>query len=359
MKILFFSRYFYPHIGGVEKHVLEVSRELLKKGHEISVICETTEKEIEKEEEFKKIKVYRIFVGENEFFKKFTVWKWLLTHRSLISDADVIHAHDVFYWWMPFLLLQSKKKIYTTFHGYTGNTFPNWKEKILHRLAIKSSKKTMSIGSFYEKWYGEKSDLVLYGGVEKKLLRDSIASFQEDKQVQHDRKLKLVFVGRLEEETGIMMYLKAAKIIKEKHIPFKLEIAGDGSLRKICEKYIQENKLNVFIHGFIENIESFLQHADIAFVSRYLSILEALALRKPIVAHYNNEVKKDYLKMTPFTKWITICNSEKDIANAVVKILEKPDKQQVEQSFKWVSKQSWENVAKNYVSLWKEHTLLK
>ena len=40
VRILFLTRSFYPSIGGVEKHILELSKVLIAKGHKISVITE-------------------------------------------------------------------------------------------------------------------------------------------------------------------------------------------------------------------------------------------------------------------------------------------------------------------------------
>lgn len=40
MIVVFFSRVFYPHVGGVEKHVFEISKILVKKGYKIIVFTE-------------------------------------------------------------------------------------------------------------------------------------------------------------------------------------------------------------------------------------------------------------------------------------------------------------------------------
>lgn len=41
MKILFFARLFYPHIGGVEKHLFEISTRLTAMGHEVTIVTES------------------------------------------------------------------------------------------------------------------------------------------------------------------------------------------------------------------------------------------------------------------------------------------------------------------------------
>jgi len=40
MRLCFLARRFYPEVGGVEKHVMEIGKRLVKKGHKVIVIAE-------------------------------------------------------------------------------------------------------------------------------------------------------------------------------------------------------------------------------------------------------------------------------------------------------------------------------
>lgn len=40
MKVLFVSKYYFPHIGGVERYVYEASKLLINRGIDVSVITE-------------------------------------------------------------------------------------------------------------------------------------------------------------------------------------------------------------------------------------------------------------------------------------------------------------------------------
>ena len=68
MTIVFFARRFYPLIGGVEKHVMEISKRLLKKGHRVIVITEKTS--FKSSEKIDGIEVLRISAGREDRFKK-------------------------------------------------------------------------------------------------------------------------------------------------------------------------------------------------------------------------------------------------------------------------------------------------
>src|SRR6266576_1167024 len=100
MKIVFLCRLFYPHIGGVEKHVMEVSQRLIKKGHEVTVITEMPigvsnknrlphfeKSELATTESVNGIKIYRISVGRDDRLKKFRIWKEMWRLQRVIRSA--------------------------------------------------------------------------------------------------------------------------------------------------------------------------------------------------------------------------------------------------------------------------------
>ena len=104
MKIVFLARRFYPDIGGVEKHVLEISNRLIKLGHTVTVITQS-QNEKKTKETVGGISVVRIPTIPKEKNDKFFIWQWMWKERDLIQEADVIHCHDVFYWYLPFRFL--------------------------------------------------------------------------------------------------------------------------------------------------------------------------------------------------------------------------------------------------------------
>ena len=112
MTILFFSRLFYPHIGGVEKHVWEIARRLTKKGNRVIVVSEeesevyqsgkssareasdgvfgsTTAQTLRKKGEKNRKKMEKISVlkislpafATKGWFKKWYLWYFLLRHK--------------------------------------------------------------------------------------------------------------------------------------------------------------------------------------------------------------------------------------------------------------------------------------
>src|SRR5260370_31215381 len=132
MKILFLSHYFSPHIGGVEKHILFLSKELIKKGNEVTILTykhslslrDKFDPKLKSKETINGINVIRFTYPNKKFIGLFHIWYSLWIKRSLFFSNDIIHIHDVFIWYLPFRFLFPNKKVFTTIHGLEwGNPF--------------------------------------------------------------------------------------------------------------------------------------------------------------------------------------------------------------------------------------------
>lgn len=332
MKIIFLARRFAPDIGGVEKHVMEVSKELVGKGHKVSVITESKGRT----RNIQGIKIIRLPLIPNGWFKKFHLWKWVIRNREVFSDADIIHAHDVYFWYFPLRILMPFRKSFVTFHGY--ESYPVSKKAIfVRKLSEIMADGNICVGEFMKKWYRTDPAKVIYGGV--RLM---------DKYSESTVLNSAVFIGRLDEHTGILDYAEAVDIIRKEYPDFKFKIVGDG-------KYL--GRLKRFMPlGFRNDPISVLEKYNFAFVSRYLSILEALSQKRLVFALYDNPVKEDYLKMTPFRDFIIISENPDELAEKVHYFLKNPTetKKLIDSGYNWVKDKSWENVASVYLNLWRE-----
>lgn len=336
MSILFFSRLFYPHIGGVERHVLEISKLLVKKGNKVTVVTEQHFPVLRLDEIFEGIRILRIpGLGKGKL-KKFKIWKWLWVNIELIRNAEIVHCHDVFFWYLPFRFLFPFKKIFTTFHGYEG--FPLKSKNILiHKISESLSNGNICVGEFIKKWYKTNPDIVVYGGVSN--VKNTISAKNPH---------SALFIGRLERQTGILRYMEAFKIIKKKIPDFKFVMIGEGKLG---------NKItaNVELLKPLVNAPKYFNYYNFAFVSGYLSIMEAMMAKRLVFAIYDNPLKRDYLKMTPFSKKIVIANSPYEMASKVFYYLEnsKEEEKVIKLAYNWVKQKTWTAMVNNYLKLWK------
>jgi len=339
VKILFLTRRFYPHIGGVEKHIWKVSEQLIKKGHTVSIIAENhSPSEVQNGwTSYKGIPVLCVDFGKESTWKKFHIWQWILAHMRLFLMADVIHAHDVLFWYLPLRCLFFWKPVFTTFHGDEKRFPPAQNAVLMRKISAAMSRASINVGSYLEKWYGVKADVTIWGAVEK---TDVPA-----RKMGHSP-LHILLLGRLEKDISIQKYAEILEKLNAQKFPFKLDVCGDGTAAEQLEKYGK-------MHGFVENVNPYVADSHLVLCSSYLAILEALSYGRRVVAFYENDMKKDYLSLTPFAKWICITDSVEEAVDYCVTNGAKPyshaEKSAIDMYIKSIS---WEAIAHEYLQLW-------
>lgn len=330
MKILFLTRLYYPHIGGVEKHIEEVSKILIKKGCKITVVTTKHDEALSYSDTVHGIKVIRFKQPNIKYIGLIYTWYWFIRNINLIKESDIIHIHDVFIWYWPFRIIFPKKKVYITYHGRWGK-YPIPKVDIIQkRIGARFSDGVISIGDYIDKNYGIKSDVISYGAASIPI-----------RKVKKDNKL-IVYVGRLDEDIALQTFFEALKIIKD----YKIIFCGEGKLS-------YEANLYGDVKGFVDP-EPYLRAAKYCFASGYLTIMEALANRCLVFTAYNNPLQKDYYELTPFKKYIISTlnpvqllkyfkyyNNHTEMTNKII-----------ERGYEWVKLQSWEKLVDLYLKLW-------
>ena len=357
MKILFFARRFYPEIGGVEKHVLEIGKILVKRGYKVIVVAENVMQSYSLDKHSKSlsarttgevdgIEFIKIDPGSSNWFKKFRIWKELWSYRDLIKKSDIVHCQDVFFWYLPFKFLFPFKPVFTTFHGYEGNYLPTKKAILMHKLAEKLSKGNICVGDYLKKWYGTNPNVVTYGAI--RMPKPFILKHKNNSITN------VLYIGRLEEEAGILVYLEVLNYLKQKNINLNLTVLGDGAQRRVAEQYVKKNRLNVTFKGFVKEVYDYLPSSDIVFTSRYLGTLEAFIFKKMVFAVFNNEIKKDCYTLSPFKDFVILEKNPAILAEKVMEYIASPNliDEKTEKAYIWVKKQTWDKMVDNYLSLW-------
>ena len=84
-------------------------------------------------------------------------------------------------------------------------------------------------------------------------------------------------------------------------------------------------------------------------------MLQALAARKIVIAVYENKLKEDYLKLSPFAHFIFICKDADEVVGIIKSIQANPWKSNtmIENGYQWATTQTWESIGKIYLDLWK------
>jgi len=340
------TTFFHPRLGGVEKHVLGLAKELTRHGHELSVFTLRYDPALPSKETFEQINIFRFPQGAGPFTRTARAWLWMLGRLPALLRADAIHVHDhsaFIAWYLPFRFLLFWKPVYATFHGHEG-IFPVVKRHWLARkLTEKLVKKNLCAGHYLEKWYGTQSDGITYGAVTR---RDKEPPPEKD---------AIVFIGRLEPDTGILDYLEAFSSIQaQSEGSFSLYIYGDGSLKEQIGNIIASRHLNAELRGTVADPLPQIERCRFAFAAGYLSMLEAMSCRRLIFTVFDNPLKQDYLEMIPGAQnMIMIAGSPDILARQFFEILAMPDREKIMITAAWHFSQqyTWERLARDYLSL--------
>ncbi|KYG32076.1 1,4-alpha-glucan branching protein domain-containing protein [Alkalihalobacillus trypoxylicola] len=306
-KILMLSWEFPPMmVGGLSRHVFDLSKKLVKKGHEVHVITTHIEGypayERNQDIHVHRIKSYQPkaenffdWVGSLNFAMVAAVEK-----LSRAITFDIIHAHD----WLVCVAAKSLKKqlqkpllvtIHATEHGrnhgiHNSLQFDiNQKEWELtyeaDRLIVCSRymyKEVIDIFSLPK----EKIAIIPNGVEYESLQRNEI------NHTHLNQTMTVFSVGRIVKEKGFETIIYAAEKIKHQNLPFTFKIAGKGPMLDYYRQLIKEKNLENYIDflGFVTDEErnrAFLSCHAVLFPSLYepfgIVALEGMAAGRPTI----------------------------------------------------------------------------
>lgn len=346
MNIVFLSRFFHPHIGGVEKHVLNLSLELQKKGHDITIVTWRFKQSLPISSEYKKIRIIRLNVLND--LSKINIWWQIICYRRIFFNADVIHIHDVFWWIIPIYIL-IKNKIFLTFHGYE-TVFPILeKAKWQRYLYAKLSKATIHVGDYIQNFYYDKPNIVTYGAVNVKRKNNNqvIDKNYFQKTFAPTKKIKFCFIGRLDKDTNVDDFIDFIKSLKISDFKIEVIFVGDGELKESASEI-------GIVTGFVKDISKYVSQCDFVFATSYLSILEAQSYKKIVLSTYSNDLKKQYLELMPTSKYMLISKNYQSLIKKFELLLENPKiiLEMEDSAYDVVKQMSWSKLSDEYENLW-------
>lgn len=326
MKIVMITRLYSPHVGGVEKHTEKLTNLLLDKKISVTIITEKYKPALHKNQKHKNFELIRIDYPKTKFIGILVIWFKLLINIRYFLEADLIHIHDVFIWYLPIRIILFFKPVYTTFHGWEGQ-YPLSKTTIFQKqIASKLSTGTIAIGDYIGKYYKIIPTLVLYGGVKS----------DQSSKVSKLRN-NIIFLGRLDSDTGLKNFLKFLD-----NYPLFLKrtiFIGEGKFKHICQEYGE-------VIG-TTNPEPFLKNAKIVVTSGYLSILESFINKAKVYVYADNSLKEDYYSLSPFSKYLNYLNK-----NTTKKEFDIVSKKSIDGAYSLSKKYTWKSVLDSYLRLW-------
>jgi phosphatidylinositol alpha-mannosyltransferase len=293
MKIGLVTPYIYPLPGGVNGHVRYLYEGLIERGHDVRIISSTHG--LQRAGEGDVIRLGRGFsVPTNGSVGTLTVSpRYLSQIRALLERErfDVLHFHEPFVPLLSlFLLRESRSVNVATFHAYAGwstsyefgRRFLGGYARRLHgRIAVSAAARHF-IDRYFPgdyKLIPNGVDLTRYEGIEPiERWRDGTAN--------------VLFVGRFEQRKGLLVLLKAFRVLRRAGHDCRLIVVGSGPQEREVRRYIATRGLKgVELLGRVSDAEKarLFATADV-FVSPAtgqesfgIVLLEAMAAGTPIV----------------------------------------------------------------------------
>ena len=282
---------FPPHIGGVGVHIHTLSKELVKKGHEVYVIT-YPHNDIEDIDGIHVIGTSGVNIpGIRGLMFKRNARKAL---EKLIKevDIDIIHGHFLFPAGAAATDVGSKHNIktYVTAHG--SDMFEMYKKQFFMRPIIKKVLKKAD--KIFVVSNALKKEIIATGVKEIRNITSlhwnsvDINRFTPDNKnlLENHGKPVVLFVGNLIKRKNVNLLLEAKKQSED---DYELVVVGDGPLmNELKSKVEKDNIPDVRFLGSRTDVENIIPGCDMLVLPSFsesfgLVLIEALACGKPVI----------------------------------------------------------------------------
>ncbi len=341
-KILMISARYKPAVGGVEKHIEQIVNLFGNSKFVIDIITGSHMIGLNDEKDRCGDILRLPFKWDRN---PFLIFRWAWSKRKLISSYDIVHVHDAvpfLMWALPLLLFRPMKPIFMTFHGYEADPIP-LRFVILRKIVSFLAKRSICIGNFIEQLYGIECDEISIGAVN---------SFD----VSAQKNTRAVYVGRIEEDTGIVEYIEAISILKRKYgYNMELVVCGQGTLVDDIQSFAIKKQVELSYLGIINDIISELDTSYVCFAAGYLSILESFSVGTPVIGIAKSNLRYEYLKSVKLMGGpISIQRDSESIAEYIFNLRKNTElyDKLVDDGRKFASQNSWYNLKSVYERLW-------
>ncbi|MHB9129425.1 MAG: glycosyltransferase family 4 protein, partial [Candidatus Humimicrobiaceae bacterium] len=366
MKIIHITPFYPPHLGGMENVVKEISENLAKRGHQVTVFTSDIGCKKDKLISTKNIKIH--------YLKSFEIAHTpiipsLFFELLKITKNSIIHLHVAQSFTPEIVSLISKiKNIPYVAHihidvgpsGKLGFLLPLYKKVLLKKVLNSSSKIVVPSGDYVDlvsKKY-EISNNKIYkvpNGVDLNNFKSLPFKLNDP--------IRLLYVGRLSKQKNIPLLIRTFKIVTEKiNRNIELDIVGDGEEKGKIITLIKaenlENKVNLRgelrgerLYEIYSNSDIFILTSD--YESFGMVLIEAMASGLPIIASnipaLRNVVENDktglLVKLEP-----------EDFAKAIEKLINNPQLKEklIKNGLEEVKRYNWDEITKKFEDIYEE-----
>ena len=294
MKILMTSDTFLPSIGGAEIHVQNLIDELIKGGHEATLVTN----EIKRSDFDNSHSMVRIPWSRKGIWSLFG----LLWRES--KDVDIIHCHYSYRLAAIASIVGKLRSIpvVVVLHGLGTLNIPNAEfvyrtiHSIYRYISLVFSTHIIStsddLAKVARKYVSDKKISIILNGYDVEKFNTNV-SIPDSLRKQYENNRVILTVRRLVPKNGIHLLVEAIPLIVAKVPNIKYVMIGDGRMREYIEERISKLGVQKYVDilGAVENdqIPAYLKLADVVVFpstaeSSSIACAEAMGMGKNIVA---------------------------------------------------------------------------
>ena len=350
MKIVMLSPYFYPHTGGTEKYVRDLSTALIQEGHEVTVITNNLPKS-------KNAPAHETLPEGTRVIRldAIDMFSYLPTsfgqfNLKMLEGFDIVHCHVPAFSFLRSVAGKIKQPLIVTYHcdvtiseKYFGVPVPPWAVPIFEGINNMYARTLLAKADVVyntTNTYAETSPVMKH--IAHKvfpigIFSKSIDDIQKKLSLTPDKKdpKQLLFLGRLAGNKGCDYLVKAMPRVLEKFPDTKLVICGDGEEKAhILDLVTQYNigKSITFLGTatFDKLVE--LYYTSIAYIFPSINRLEAFGIvQLEAMANYTAVVSSDIpgpnAVMEVGKSGLLVPKQDPEaLAQAIIQILSDPEK---------------------------------
>jgi glycosyltransferase involved in cell wall biosynthesis len=296
MRIAILTELFYPHVGGTEVRLYEMSKKLVRRGHEVDVFTIQHSPNASQEEDLEAIHVKRYAYSPKYVTASgFRSWSGVVRYSLSTVLKTLGTDYDIYYFGQWPLLHAVLTKPFVS--RCVQEWCEVWYEKIvaLERILSRVMDNHVAVSEFTKRRMVDFLHLdpnhvtIIPNGVDLQKYRDGVSKSWG----------KMVYVGRVTPHKGLNLLLDAFRMIKDKAPDVELYIAGSGSHLPILREYAKGLD-GVYMLGDISEAEkikllksSWLFMMPSSREGSSIAILEAMAAGTPVLTidHPDNAAK--------------------------------------------------------------------
>ncbi len=298
-------------VGGLGRHVYELSRALAHYGHDVHVVT-VHEEQCTTYEKIHGVHVHRVSVDYRE---KYHFYEWITAlNKSMLAYTqelcegyafDVIHAHD----WLVAICamdLQKKKRltlvttVHATEHGRNSGIYTSlqWKIHMHEKELVKESTVVIVCSQFMkgevmQNFEINSEEVIVHpNGIDCHFFHAVTPSLEIIKRHNLSDRLVVFSIGRIVNEKGFYTIIEAAPHITQRYPQVLFIIAGQGTMLEQYRAVVQGRGLqhSILFLGHIteEEQRAFFQRCDVLLIpSLYepfgIVALEGMLAKKPVL----------------------------------------------------------------------------